>query len=401
MSTQAVAPTTGAGIIEARKLRITVGYFLTFIALGLAMTWIGPTLPGLAARMHRTPGEMSYVFTAMAFGYLLGTFLGGRAYDRLPGHRVMAAALVVMAGTLALVPAVPLAYALAAILVVLGVAQGIVDVGGNTLLVWVHRRGVGPFMNGMHFFFGVGALIAPIVVAQAIGLTGDIAWACWALALLMVVPPVWVLRQPSPTGEHAAAEAQASDRPSYPLLFLMAAFFFTFVGAELSFGGWISTYTLGQGLGNEKIAAYAAAAFGGAMTLGRLVAVPVSLRVGPRTILFVDLVGCLASVAGILAWPSSVAALWAGTIGMGFFMASMFPTGINFAERRMAITGSITSWFLVGGSLGNMTIPLLIGQLIGPVGPRVVMIAIVADLALSLAIFAAILVRRAPSRAET
>jgi len=38
-------------------------------------------------------------------------------------------------------------------------------------------------MNALHFFFGVGAFVSPIIVAQAILMTGDITWAYWVLAL--------------------------------------------------------------------------------------------------------------------------------------------------------------------------------------------------------------------------
>ena len=48
----------------------------------------------------------------------------------------------------------------------MGVAEGALDVGGNTLLIWVHRHKVGPFMNGLHFFFGAGAFLSPIIIAQ-------------------------------------------------------------------------------------------------------------------------------------------------------------------------------------------------------------------------------------------
>ena len=40
----------------------------------------------------------------------------------------------------------------------------------------------------------------------------------------------------------------------------------------------------------------------------------------------------------------------AGTLGLGFANASIFPTMLNLAERRLIITGNVTSWFFVGGS---------------------------------------------------
>jgi FHS family Na+ dependent glucose MFS transporter 1 len=80
----------------------------------------------------------------------------------------MVAALAVMAAMAFVVPTLSLLSLLIVVLLVLGMAEGLLDVGGNTLLVWVHQPNVGPYMNALHFFFGLGAFFSPIIVAQAI-----------------------------------------------------------------------------------------------------------------------------------------------------------------------------------------------------------------------------------------
>jgi len=95
--------------------------------------------------------KVSFLFTARSPGYLLGSLVGGRLYDQVLGHIIMAVIFVVMAVMLTLAPVIPFLWLLTAALLV-GMGEGAVDVGGNTLLVWVHRHDVGPFMNGLHFF---------------------------------------------------------------------------------------------------------------------------------------------------------------------------------------------------------------------------------------------------------
>jgi hypothetical protein len=53
----------------------------------------------------------------------------------------------------------------------------------------------------------------------------------------------------------------------------------------------------------------------------------------------------------------------------GLAIASAFPTLLTFAGRHMVITGAVTSWFFVGGGIGSMTLPWLIGQLFEQVSP--------------------------------
>ena len=378
--------------LSERRARVhrTIAYYGAFVALGLVSVSLGPTLPGLAEHTRSRLSQVSLLFTARSLGYLLGSFRGGRLYDRMPGHPVMAAALLVMALTAAVVPLMPVLWLVAAVLLLLGMAEGTLDVGGNTLLVWVHQREVGPFMNGLHFSFGLGAFLSPVIIAQAVLRSGDITWAYWALALATLPAAIWLLRLPSPA-DHDMAEGRGDRRASGLLVALMATFFSLHVAAEVSFGGWIYTYSVAQGLSGETTAAYLTSAFWGALTLGRLLAIPIATRFAPRAMLVGDLAGAMASVMLILLWPGSRVALWVGTFGAGLSIASLFPTSLSLAERLMPIRGWVTGWFLVGASAGGMSLPWLIGQLFEATGPRATMLSIMGDLAVAVAVLTAVI----------
>ncbi len=370
------------------RLNKTAGYYAAFIALGLTSASLGPTLSGLAANTGTAISQISVLFTARAFGYLLGSLLGGRLFDRMRGHPVMALMLAGMVGSMALVPGLSLLWLLAGAILLIGVAEGVVDVGGNTLIVWVHRGDVGPYMNGLHFFYGVGAFISPLIVGQVLLRSGgDIAWAYWIVALLMLPVVLYVARQPSPVNQDVVEKESAAKPASPVLVALISLFIFLYVGAEISFGGWISTYAVTLGLATPAAAAYLTSGFWGALTVGRLLAIPLAARFRPRTILLVDLLGCMAAVGLILVYPASLTVAWVGSIGAGLFMASVFPTTLSLAERRMPITGQVTSWFFVGASLGSMTVPYIIGQLFESTGPVVTMIAILICLVLAVGVY--------------
>jgi FHS family Na+ dependent glucose MFS transporter 1 len=364
----------------------TAGYYGAFVVLGIAVAALGPTLPGLAAHTRTALNAISFLFTARSLGYLLGSLLGGRLYDRLSGHPLMAGALILMAAMLALVPFLPILGILVAVLFILGMAEGVVEVGSNTLLLWVHRRNAAPFVNGLHFFFGVGAFLAPIVVAGALSLADDATWSYWLFALLALPVAGWLARLPSPVSQAASGDSSVTRVDSF-LVALVAAFFFLYVGAESSFGGWIFSYATALNPDAQTTAAYLASAFWGSLTVGRLVAIPLAIRLRPRAILLADLIGCLVSLGLFLVFPGSAAALWIGTLGLGFCLASIIPTTLAFVGRHMSVTGQATGWFFVGLGLGAMTVPWLIGQLFETIGPQVMMFTILADLALALGLF--------------
>jgi fucose permease len=261
------------------------------------------------------------------------------------------------------------------------------DVGGNTLLVWAHGPKVGPFMNGLHFFFGIGAFLAPIFIAQAVLLTGRYGAAYWLIGLLMLPLALILTRVQSPINH--AAKNSADQKPfNLRLVVLLVIFFFLYVGAEVSFGGWVFAYATHLNLVDVTTASLITSAFWGGLTAGRLLGVPVSARLSPKTIIWIDLAGCVLSLGIILLFPLAQAALWAGTLLLGLSMASVFPTTLTLAEKRLHISGKITSWFFIGASLGGMVLPWVIGQVFEPLGPPVAMGLIFGDILLAILLYA-------------
>lgn len=372
---------------SSRRLPNTAGYYGAFVAFGLTTAALGPALPGLAENARTSLSGISLLFTAQSLGYVLSVSLGGRVFDRFPGHPLMAGFLVVAATVVALIPGVPLLWLLALLTLILGAATGIVEVGGNTLLVWVHRRNLDPWMNGLHFCFGVGAFLSPLIITQVVEAMNGLSWAFWILAWIILLPAAWIVRLPSPPPPGSSRRGQDGAGINYALVLPMALLFLLYVGAEVGFGGWIFTYAVTLHPGMEPMAGYLTSAFWGALTLGRLLAIPLSARLSPAKVLAGDLVGAMLSVGLILVWPASMTAVWVGTLGTGLAMASIFPTLMNFADRRMEVSGRINGWLFGGAGLGGMFLPWMIGQLFESAGPHSTMVTIMADLGVAIGVF--------------
>jgi MFS transporter, FHS family, Na+ dependent glucose transporter 1 len=353
------------------NLAITGVYYAAFIILGLASAIIGPTLPFLAENTRTPLALVSYLFVIHSLGYLGGSLLGGELYDRLSGHKVLFLAVTLIGASLALLPLAPFLWVLLVVAGVLGMSMGALDVGANTLLVWVHRRGVGPYMNGLHFSFGVGAFLAPLLVAAALKLFGGAVGGYWAVSLLAIPVALLLLRWRSPRRQNGKdSGVPTHTRAAWVLVALIALFLFLYVSGEASYGAWVFTYAFQSNVVPvETSAAYLTSAFWGALTAGRLLAIPLAARFKPGPILAVDTLGCLASLGLILLAPHSPLVLWIATIGLGLSMASIFPTAITLAEFYIPITGRVNSFFFVGASLGGMGLPWLIGQMFEPLGP--------------------------------
>jgi FHS family Na+ dependent glucose MFS transporter 1 len=238
-------------------------------------------------------------------------------------------------------------------------------------------------MNGLHAFFGVGAFISPLVVAQVLSLTGDIGWVYWLFAIACFPLAIWVWMLPSPLSRAVPAHHEHAPFPILPVL-IMVFCFVLYIGGEAGYGAWIYTYAFTLNFGTEVTAAYLTSAFWGSFTLGRLFGIWFSTRARPITILLLDFAGCLLSVGLILLSPQSRFMLWLGTILFGISQASIFPTFLTLAEERMHVTGTIAGLFLVGAGVGGMILPWLIGQAFVQVGAGAMMSMIFTGIVLNL-----------------
>ncbi len=343
------------------KRRQSALYFASFAVMGLLVAALGPSLEGFASQTGVQVSTASILFTAQFLGLLLGTLSSGRVIDRLPVNPLLAIASAGIIVTVALLPLPTTLSLLVVVMFLLGLAVGWIGLGGNTALVWVHGHGVGPYMNALHFFFGLGALISPILVAQTLARTGSVGIAFWVMAAAMLPLPLLYLRTRSPAPPVVAA-GEAAGRSQWAPVLVTSALFFLYVGLEIGYSGWIFTYATQLGLASTITAGYLTSFFWGVFTLGRLVGIPLAARVRPRTLLLVDLSGILFFFLLLALWPQTTTVMWVATAGLGLSMATFYPALFTLAGRHITLTGKVSSILMAGDNLGAMIIPWLLGQ---------------------------------------
>jgi MFS transporter, FHS family, Na+ dependent glucose transporter 1 len=360
-----------SSLSQAQKKKVSAGYFAAFISLGMITAALGPALPYLAEQTHSALSSVSILFVSRAAGLILGALISGKLYDRIPGHTMLIGGLVLVFVTCLITPLPSLLIALIMITFISGIGQSVINMGGNTLLVWAHGSKVAPWMNGLHFFFGVGTITAPLIITWVLATTGNLVWAFVAIAALMLVPLVFLLRLPKLHPETAKQSADATSTSVPVLVFLIAFFFFCYSGTIHTFGGWIYTYTLEMEIAGPQTAGILTSVFWGTFTLTRLFLIPISARVRPRVLLWAAIFGSLFNIGMMMLMPGNLTIIWVGTILLGITSSPMFAATMAFAERNLHLTGRINSFFIVGLSLGFLVIPWLVGQFFESVGPPI------------------------------
>jgi len=358
-------------------IRYFIAYSICFFALGLGTASLGPLLPFLAKNVEVSLAQISFLFTTDSLGYLVGSVGGGYLYDRFDSKKMMIIALFSMVIISVIIPLTPVFSVLLFVMFLFGVAKGLLDVGCNVNLVWVYQSKVGPYMNGLHFSFGLGAFLAPIIITLIMSLFGEIiTWPYWTLGILFLpgIVGLWPLKSP----DHPAIKDNTGKKQpiNLKLILLMCLLFFLYVSVEVGFSGWIFTYATQLSIASDAAASFMTSLFWGTLTVGRLFSVWILKRTSPSRLLLGNYLLAALVLSLVIIWPSNTTVLWVVSAGLGLAFSSVFPTLLALGESKMEITGKITGLFFLGSSLGGTFVPMLLGQIFEYIGSYQIMLTL-------------------------
>ncbi|KFR03779.1 Major facilitator superfamily domain-containing protein 4, partial [Opisthocomus hoazin] len=131
------------------------------------------------------------------------------------------------------------------------------------------------------------------------------------------------------------------------------------------YSGFVYSYAVEEPLSVvHKVAGSLPSLFWGSITLGRLISIPVSHRMKPATMVFINVVGILITFLLLLIFSYSVVFLFVGTASLGLFLSSTFPSMLAYTEDILQYKGCATTVLVTGAGVGEMVLQLLVGSII-------------------------------------
>lgn len=194
-------------------------YCCAYFIMGMVISMLGPTLISFANMFGTTAESLNFVFFFRGFGWVVSSLGSGWLFDHLPGHPLMFCAVGLMSLTTLVVPfaARVSKWLWGAVFFFVGVAGAAIDVGDNTMIAWIYGEKLGPFVQLIHFWFGIGALLSPLIVAAVLHLTsGSVEWAYWFFALICLPVIALSLLNESPARRTPLGEELEDDEDSDP-----------------------------------------------------------------------------------------------------------------------------------------------------------------------------------------
>eukprot|EP00045_Choanoeca_perplexa_P015800 m.204129 g.204129 ORF g.204129 m.204129 type:complete len:480 (-) comp17085_c1_seq1:241-1680(-) len=407
-----------AALTSRLRYTITVFECLGFFSIGIILALLGPTLLDLAANTNSSVAEIARAFTARSVGYFLGSVAGGKLFDSHFSSTclLLAGALGLAALGTFLAPLTTSLTALCFIVSLQGVAMGVLDTGGNVLLLKLWGAACGPYLQSLHAAFGVGAFVSPFIAQAFIANHATSDHGCpdlnstalsttlqpnlstispslepvshvsgaYMLAASLMVPVslgfvvlhgrakdgLQLLQDKGEDDSHRDSRPVYSARTGYIILLLGCLFFFCYVGMEVAYGGYLFSFAVKNCSlrFTSTQATQLTSVYWGWFALGRLVSIPLSMVASPLSMTLVDLAGALVASVLLASNPSNPTQVWMSSGLFGLSLASVFPSGLHLLEQSIPLTGAAASAIVMGASGGEMALPLLVGLLFGEHG---------------------------------
>ena len=364
---------TGSGPRRPRLAALLGG--VGFLVIG----WTGLLVPSLIRSVEgqfgQTDAGLGLFYLLDAVAYMVGSFVGGFATERLGRRWVMSlSTLLIGAGLVAMGTAPSWTLFLLAALP-LGLGSGAVDGGVNGLVLDLYPTSRGQALNRFHLFFSLGALATPLVVGRLV--ESGVAWQTVILGTTLVVVPLAILfgLAPMPSGRHRGvgqgpgdeAEGGGAGAPiAYALpLILLAVAIACYVASEIGVSSWLVRYLAAVPLGT---ATAALSLYWAGLTLGRLVSARVADRFDHRRLAIgSSLFAATATILALMAPSIEASVVLFGLVG--FASGPIYPLimaigGDRYPDRSAAVSG-----FLAGSAvLGSIAYPPVMGLMSVTIG---------------------------------
>ena len=306
-------------------------------------------------------GGLGGVLLAMAAGAIVAMPIAGVLVGLLGSRLVTVAAALALIGTLPLPILSANVPLLALALLVLGAANGTLDVAMNAQAVVVERRYARPIMSSLHALFSLGGLIgagvAAVVMAAGVGTVAHLCVTSAVAGAAAAAAGRWLVTAPP-------ADRTRAPTFAWPSAAVLALGGLTFLGllAEGAMADWSAVYLHDALATSGSVAATGFAAFSLAMAAGRLVGDRLVARFGAARVLRTS--GALAT----LGLPVALAVgdpgiAIAGFAAVGFGIANIVPTLFRAAANLPGTSAGVSlAAVATTGYFGLLAGPALIGM---------------------------------------
>ena len=348
--------------------------YLIFISLGLPDSLLGSGWPKMQVAFGVPSSYAGYVSMTISFMTIISALLSPRMIRRFHTKWIVIVSIFLTVLGLLGFSICGQYWMLFLFAVPYGLGAGAIDASVNH---YVANHYASSVMNFLHCFYGVGAVISPYIMAQALKTARwneGYRWTSYIqmgiLLVCLLSLPLWKRNERSSDGD-AEDSAGILEALKVPGVVLTLIAFFAYCSGEATCFLWTPSYFAGTraGLSDERIASFGSLIFGGLM-LGRLISGFISNRLGDRLLIRLGIGIELAGILLVFLPVQGVLTAAVGFVVIGTGMGPVYPAiqhmaPANFGRRYSA---AVIGLQMASAYMGSTFMPMVFGHLQQAVG---------------------------------
>ncbi len=345
------------------------GCYSTFLINGMLALVLGAMLPYMRQSYGIDYALAGVLLSLHSVGNLVSSFIAG-VIPLYIGRRASAVLLSSMGAVsfgLMLLGANPIVLMLAFFFT--GICRGSISNYNNTVINSI-APGKAWALNLLHAFFAVGAFLCPFLVLFFTKENPE-GWRNAAILLLVgcvFISLVYAMLQPPDN----RPVKKAGEESSYGFLkkrefWLAAGILFSYLCTEQGVNGWLVTYFKDSGLMSDAYAQSMASILWLFILAGRLLCAYLSTRFSTSRLLCISACGYLGFFV-LMITSRSLVPITIRIMGLGFFMAGLYPTTISDVGGLVKQYPLAMSVLLTIAGCGSILMPSIIGMVAEKVG---------------------------------
>ncbi|KAI1286446.1 Major facilitator superfamily domain-containing protein 4A [Halotydeus destructor] len=380
----------------------TVALYLAFFTNGVIISIVGPTILELQCSLDVSYDQIIRILPTRACGYVIGSFLVGILYDKFNPLLTIMMTLTVSGIATLLFPWAGSVMALFAAAFFSNLGCGMIESTCNVFLLYMWGKESQPWMQALHFAFGCGGLVAPLLASPfltageapieglAVNATLVAAQSCkpedvrihipygivGVYAIVVAILFLYLYCCHGQTEEHPSRVAKAAVMATEDekdlvwtrriVIVSAALFMFTYLGFEVGMGSFITSFAvMSDNHLSKQVGAYMTSVYWFMYTIFKLVAVGFIDKIGSHNNIVIELMILIVANAFLVPFGNTITwCLWVGVVLVGIGVSTIWAAMFGFLENYFLITSKMAAFLTVSGVFGEVVYPVLMGYAI-------------------------------------